>query len=250
MNDILFSNSFVFRTIVFEKFHYTDNRAGSPSHYFAYMLSGNCKIVTDTETVTVNEGDIFYIPNKCGYQSYWYGNPKIEFVSLGFMYFPNFEQRTYPSQIIQKDKKTVNLFLSLARKIRPTAADVGDFYTLAGILIPKMYHSPMCRSKEIISKTHTYLLSHPFATSAEMAKNCAVSEAALYAAFSKSSELTPNRLKNRLLLEKAKELLITTDKTIEYISDSLEFSSSSYFRKKFKLHFGITPRNMRKKYRI
>lgn len=250
MNDILFSNSFFFRLLSQNTFSYTDNRKGAPSHYFAYMLSGRCKIVTDTYTVEINEGDIFYIPDKCSYQSYWYGKPKIEFVSLGFMYFPNFEHKTYPSQVIPKDEKAVKLLLSLSEKTHPTAADIGDFYTLAGILIPNMYHVPVCRSKEIISQTHKYLLSHPFANAAEMAKNCAVSEAALYAAFHKSSDITPNILKNRLLLEKAKELLITTDKTIENISDSLEFSSASYFRKKFKEHFGITPKDMRKKYRI
>ena len=59
MNDISFSHSFMFRTIEFDKFHYTDNRTGAPSHYFAYMLCGNCKITTDSSTVKINEGDIF-----------------------------------------------------------------------------------------------------------------------------------------------------------------------------------------------
>lgn len=107
-----------------------------------------------------------------------------------------------------------------------------------------------CRTKEIINQTKNYLIHHPFASVKELAKHCAVSEAALYSAFQKSSDITPNELKNRLLLEKAKELLISTDKSVEYISDVLNFSSTSYFRKKFKKHFGITPREMRKQYRI
>ena len=69
MNDISFSHSFMFRTIEFYKFHYTDNRVGSPSHYFAYMLCGNCKITTESSTVKINEGDIFYIPDKCSYHN-------------------------------------------------------------------------------------------------------------------------------------------------------------------------------------
>ena len=61
MNDIIFSNGFMFRTLEFKKFHYTDNRAGAPSHYFAYMLCGNCKITTKSATVKINEGDIFLV---------------------------------------------------------------------------------------------------------------------------------------------------------------------------------------------
>lgn len=250
MNDIIFSNSFFFRLLSFNASHYTDNRHGSPSHYFAYMISGKCKIVTDSYTVDINEGDIFYIPIKCSYQSYWCGEPDVKFISLGFSYFPNFGNKTYPVQVIPYSEEAVRLMNSLAKKIRPNAKDIGMLYTLAGILIPRMTCLQICRSKEIIEKTHTYLLSHPFANAADMAKNCTVSEAALYAAFKKSSNVTPNQLKNQLLLEKAKDILITTDKSIEYISDSLEFSSASYFRKKFKEYFGITPRSMRKKYRI
>lgn len=250
MNDIQFSNSFFFRLLSFNTFNRTDNRKGAPSHYFAYMISGKCKIVTDSYSVDISEGDIFYIPDKCSYQSYWYGEPEIKFISLGFLYFPNFGNKNYPVQVIPGGEEAVRLMYSLAGKLRPDASDVGRLYTLAGLLIPLMSHSPVCRSKEIVEKTHAYLLLNPFASAAEMAKNCAVSEAALYAAFQKSSGSTPNQLKSRLLLEKAKDILIATDKSIEDISGSLGYSSASYFRKKFKEHFGITPRSMRKKYRM
>ena len=250
MNDISFSHSFMFRTIEFDKFHYTDNRAGSPSHYFAYMLCGNCKITTESSTVKINEGDIFYIPDKCSYQSYWYGNPEIKFVSLGFLCMPNFENKTYPVQVIPHSDKASELFHLLSDKIRLSPADIGLFYTLAGILIPSMTDVAVCRTREITERTKEYLIQHPFAKTSELAKNCTISEAALYSAFKKSSDITLNQLRNNLLLEKAKDMLITTDKQIEYISDSLQFSSTSYFRKKFKQYFNMTPKEMRKKYRI
>jgi AraC-like DNA-binding protein len=250
MNDISFSHSFMFRTIEFDKFHYTDSRTGAPSHYFAYMLCGSCKIVTDTETVHISEGDIFYIPDKCGYQSYWYGNPEIRFVSLGFLCMPNFENKSYPVQVIPHSDKASELFHLLSDKTRLSPADIGVFYTLAGILIPLMTDVAVCRTREITQRTKEYLIQHPFAKTSELAKNCAVSEAALYSAFKKASDVTLNRLRNNLLLEKAKDILISTDKPIEYISDVLHFSSTSYFRKKFKQHFNMTPTEMRKRYRI
>ena len=90
----------------------------------------------------------------------------------------------------------------------------------------------------------------PFAKTSELAKNSAISEAALYSAFHKASDVTLNQHRNNLLLEKAKDILISTDKPIEYISDVLRFSSTSYFRKKFKQYFNMTPTEMRKLYRI
>lgn len=250
MNDIMFSNSFRFLTVEFDKFHYTDNRAGAPSHYFAYMLSGSCKIVTASETIEISEGDFFYIPNKCSYQSYWYGNPEIRFISLGFQYLPNFDNKTYPTQTIPHSDSAAELFYRLSDKNRLSAPDIGIFYTLAGMLLPTMSHNTVCRTREIVELTQNYLMCHPYAKASELAKNCAISEAALYSAFHKSSDVTLNQLRNNLLLEKAKDILITTDKPIEYVSDLLRFSSASYFRKKFKQHFNMTPKEMRKRYRI
>lgn len=250
MNDIIFSNGFIFRTIVFNTFHHTDNRAGAPSHYFAYMISGSCKITTDFETVSINEGDIFYIPNKCSYQSYWHGNPEIKFISLGFAYLPNFDNTVYPIQVVPYNAEATEIFHLLSNTIQLSARDIGLFYTLAGILLPLMSHKKLCRTKEIVEYTKKYLIQHPYAKTSELAKNCAISEAALYSAFHKSSDITLNQLRNNLLLEKAKDILITTDKPIEHISDLLQFSSASYFRKKFKQYFNMTPKEMRKKYRL
>lgn len=250
MNDIIFSNGFLFRTIEFDKFHYTDNRAGAPRHYFAYMLCGSCKITTESETVNINEGDIFYIPDKCSYQSYWYGNPEIRFVSLGFPCLPNFDNLTYPVQVIPYNDKAAYLLRLLSDKTRLSAADIGVFYTLLGILVPLMQSTALCRTREITERTKEYLIKHPFAKTSELAKNCTISEAALYSAFHKASDCTLNQLRNKILLEKSKDILITTDKPIEYISDLLKFSSTSYFRKKFKQHFNMTPKEMRKRYRI
>lgn len=250
MNDIIFSNSFEFHTITTDKYSETDNRGGAAYHYFGYMISGHSKLVTENETVEVCEGELFYIPDKCRYQSYWYGESEVKFISLGFSYLPNFENKLYPVQVIECDESEVEKMKYLADKNPLNAADVGVFYTLVGELLPKMRYLFSCRTREIVKKSKNYLIAHPNAGVAELAKCCAISEAALYAAFKKASGITPNTMKNQLLLEKAKNMLITTDSPIETMSSTLGFSSPSYFRKKFKDYFGITPREMRKKYRI
>lgn len=249
MNDTVFSNGFNFNTFLHTKPYCTDNSLGVTNHYFAYMISGKCKIVTDSETVRINSGEFFYIPDKCKYRSYWDGSPEIKFVSLGFLYLPNFGN-VYPPQAIPYDSESASLFLRIAEKKVVSAQDIGVLYTLIGRLLPKMKNRHVCKSRETFDKAQSILWENPFMAMPEVAKNCAVSEASLYASFKKNSSLTPNELKCEILLENAKDALITTDKSVEDICDELKFSSSSYFRKKFKEHFGLTPTQMRKTSRI
>ena len=82
INTKLYSD-FCFLKVNFSKYHYTDNRKGSPYHYFALLEKGTAKIVSKDKTIYINEGDVFYIPKNTSYQSYWYGNDEISFFSYG-----------------------------------------------------------------------------------------------------------------------------------------------------------------------
>lgn len=250
MNDVFFSESFYFNNLSFKNYKYTDNRRGSHCHFFALMLEGTSKIVTQNYCVEVAPGDIFYIPKKVGYQSYWYGNPDIKFISLGFLYLPNFGQKLYPSQVIEKSDDALNLFYEISAAEELDAPLVGKFYTLCGILLPKMASEKQSRSAEITETVKKEIAAHPQEKMAQIAKRCAMSEAAVYAAFKKAGNSTPNDERNKMLVEKAKDMLISTDESVENVSDALGFSSPSYFRKKFKAYFNLTPTELRKKYRI
>lgn len=87
---------------------------------------------------------------------------------------------------------------------------------------------------------------------ADVANHCKVSESTLYGIFKKAYNRTPVEMKQEIFCERASELLITTNLSVEEISDKLNFSSSSYFRKVFKKYTGKTPLQVRKntKYQI
>ncbi len=250
MDDRTFTEGFIFRTITFDRYHYTDNRAGAPHHYLARMLTGHCRLVGIQETVEVEAGEVFYIPRGCSYQSYWYGEPEVRFISLGFLCLPNFEKKTYTLQVMPAHSEALALFDALTTAYPTTARDIGLFYTLAGELLPAMADRPQGRAEAIVQQTRTHLLAHPHATPAELAQMCAVSTASLYAAFQHASGLTLQQLRQQLLLDKARELLLSSDCPIETISDQLGYSSPSYFRKKFYQQFHTTPRAMRRAHRI
>lgn len=250
MNDIIFSQNFIFCTITFDRFHHTDNRRGAPRHYFACMLRGHGRIVGEAGTVTFRQGDIFYIPDQYPYQSYWYGEPEIRFVSLGFPCLPNFNRSLYPPQVIPDGGQAAVFFEELGQKARLTAQDIGKFYTLTGLLLPHMVRNTPSRSEALIRCAEAYLMHNPHAAAPEIAQNCAVSASALYAAFHTSGGQTLHQMKKRMLLEKARDMLIGTDRPVEEISGLLRFSSASYFRKQFLRQFGMTPSEMRRHSRI
>lgn len=80
----------------------------------------------------------------------------------------------------------------------------------------------------------------------QVASYCGVSQTALYNAFRQQLGITPNGMRQGILCEAARELLVTTGLSVEEISSRLGFSSSSYFRKVLFQHTGKTPLAIRK----
>jgi len=62
VKDSDFFDQYHFRIIEFQRYHYTDNRAGVPVHYFGCLKSGWAKLTDGTTEITVHPGELFYIP--------------------------------------------------------------------------------------------------------------------------------------------------------------------------------------------
>ena len=222
-----------------------DNRRGVKVHYLALMLSGSAKLVADDGTIEISEGDVFYIPNGKRYQSYWYGEPNISFISLGFGYMPSFDAQTFNTQLISAQNSERELFHKILARESINAESVGEFYTLLARLLPKMTPEKRSAAGELIHRTEKLIYDNPTLSVSALAKLLAVSESSLYAAF-KRHGTTPNAIRQSLLAQEAKQLLITTDMSVQEISDRLGFSSASYFRKVLRQHTGKTPSQLRK----
>ena len=247
IDDINFANGFRFALFSFKKYKYTDNKAGINTHYLAYMISGNAKIVTEDGTLTLTKGDVFYIPKNLSYESFWYGDPTIEFISLGFSLFPAFHKESYSIQKIDAtDEEKAKMRAFPAPEMR-SAEKVASLYSLLAAFLPRMKRAASSKSSELVIRVKRYVSSHPKQTVKEVAKAFAVSESGLYSLFKKHSDVSINDYRERCIMKAARERLISTDTPIEAVSEELGFSSSSYFRKRFKAYFGISPREYRKK---
>lgn len=249
MNNTFFSNSFVLLQIQFDKYHHTDNRRGAERHYIAYMRNGRCRIETRSQVLSIAQGDVFYIPMGLSYQSYWYGTDQdlICFDSLGFYFFPNCEERQYSLQVIGHGEEELALFDRISQNRQEKSRCIFDFFALLGMLLPKMQYEAADPDTLIILEAERYFRSNPHGGVGEAARHCGVSESGLYALFQRSGYSTPNQLRQKILVEKARELLISTDRPVEEISRQLNFSSASYFRKILKKYTGLTPREIRKR---
>lgn len=249
-NDIFFSKSFLFNVFEYSGDRHNDNRKGVTVHYIAKMLRGSARLVSETDTLYISEGDVFYIPKGCRYQSFWHGEPDVKFISLGFTYMPDAEGHSYKLQTVKCPEEAGALFSKIAEAKSISCTVIGSFYTILGLLLPEMQICDSDRHARLLQSVKQYITEYPHSSSSELARAFSVSESTLYSLFKTYSDLSINEYRISVVMEKAKDILISTDIPIEEVSERLKFSSTSYFRKQFNKFFGISPRHMRKRYKI
>ena len=248
MNGAFLSDNFNFRRIRFEKYHYTDNRQGSPMNYIAYMLKGNAKIVSNHKTVNVNGGDVFFIPVNLSYQSYWYGNDEIEFLSFGFLNIESKDNLNFNLQTVDCGNPLKEVILTIPTEGSALSCEtLSIFYGVMSKLIHYLkQNQPISKKDEIVNTAKKYISVHTDCSVSEVAQSCYISEPYLYLIFKEKVGCTPNEYRLKIKCRKGIEYLLTTDKTVEEISNLIGLSSASHFRRILKSHTGLTPKEVRK----
>lgn len=250
MTDEQFYKQFYFNLYQHGKSYMVDrmNQEGSPMHYVAQLLNGSGRISSSNGTIYLQPGDYFYIPAGLRYQSFWSVDEKelIRFYSFGFQNFPNHQSVAYGLQKLNCNVQARALFEALTETIAVNSLSVGRLYTFLGFLEDSMEVSPESKRNQMLERALEYMNSRNDYTVQEIAAYCHMSESGIYAMFQRLCGKTPVEMKHQILSERAVELLTTTDLSVEAISERLQISSSSYFRKIFKEQTGKTPREVRK----
>lgn len=209
------------------------------------MLKGECRIVSSENTIEVKEGEIFYIPKGLPYESHWYGYDDISFLSFGF-------DRLDTSDSISAKLQKIECSEELHKRIENLSVNntscksISEFYGIMAELLPIMEQKEAKRNELLIKEAVRLIHFHPDCSVADIAKAIHISEPYVYVLFKKHLGTTPNEYRQKYLCEKGRQMLLSTNKTVEEISELLKISSASYFRKLLKKHTGMTPRQIRK----
>lgn len=246
MEDSVFSDFFIFRMLEFHHRHYTDNRCGTPLHYFGYMLNGRGRLTDGVSDITVHPGDLFYIPKGCRYQSYWYSEGTVRFLSFGFRTYPGSRSRCYRLQKIDCTEKETELLQTLTQHLEVNSLSVGLLYTLFGLAQTHMHTEIVDRHNDIVEQAMLFMHRSSRLRAEDVARHCGVSISTLYYAFRHSIKKTPLEVWHEIQTQKASEMLTATDLSVEEISDRTGFSSPSHMRRILMQNTGKTPREIRR----
>ena len=200
MNNIDLYNSFHFSLIQLKNYHSSDYTKGNgiPSNFVAKMIHGTAEIKTKHKTLSISEGDIFFIPQGLKYQSFWYADDvnRIEWFSIGFDAYPTKNDCRFLLQKIKCNTKALELFDLLCEDITVNCSSVGILYQFISEIsktMEKEYHP----YNLITEKALEFMQNTPEFTMKDVAEYCEISESGLYLK-SFSVRLEPSSLSSQL----------------------------------------------------
>ncbi len=100
--------------------------------------------------------------------------------------------------------------------------------------------------RTLLNLSRRLLLEHD-KTQTQIAQMLYVSETTLRGMYLKHFAMPPKRYIRMVKLKKAQTLLRITDKTISEIAYNIGYTNTSKFAKTFRMFYGLTPSNYRKK---
>lgn len=251
MDNIHFSNSFLFRHITLKKYRHNDNTNGINCHFVGKMLCGSGVIRTVSgEELELSAGDVFYLPLGLRYDSYWTpdvtGVKTVEWCSYGFDFFPCREGKQYVMQKLNPSEQAMEHLDKIDLEQGVTTLSVGLLYIFLGVCIPTMVCCDYDANRELYSRAKNYICQHERFKVSDLARYCGMSESGLYAFFRAYANTTPIEQKNIILAQKAVAFLCSTDISLEEIAARLRIQSVAYLRKIVKKQTGKTPSEIRK----
>lgn len=237
--------------------HFFDAGAGKENSTFGYLVKGSVTLNSMSENISVSEGSLFYIPEGQVYHSIWTGSPDIEFYSVHIIW-NQFNVESHDKLAMQyipqlSTPETLSTFLKLFSLVgsdnyNDQIRGVTMFFEWYSEVIPllkprseKNISAVLLNAIDYIQQNYTRNID-----TAQLAAHCCISESRLYHLFQESMKITPGQYKNIYRVEKAAQLLCSTNLEIEQIANKVGFNSAIYFREVFKRIAGSTPSSYRK----
>ena len=201
-------------------------------------------------------GDIVYTPIGSEYSVDFFnsGNEKHNSVGLNFLLFDadfmpfrlSKHIKVYTFTDIDRLKKPFfDIAEDFSRPVHSPAKIKSRFYALLSYMSGVYRNIKLINPKFKIIEKGIQILerdSDNEISIEEIAAVCNVSEVYFRKLFREYSGCSPLEFRQNAIIEKAKQLILFTDKPISEISQMLGFSSVPYFHRSFKKKVGMTPK--------
>lgn len=241
--------------------HVVDNSELPRPHFcMGFILEGEAEFFDchRNEKIEVKKGELIFVPMLSEYVAKWKGSPNIKYISIHFILEESeifSTQRNFmlqkvvleESEMLQKEFEYI-LKHYMGNEVSRLAV-LGKFYHILSVLLPKLETEKRRDIDERIASAISYIECHykENINVEEMAKVSTMSGSRFFDKFKQCVGQTPVEYLNYYRISKAIVLLLNEkDMSVENISESVGFESSSYFHRMFKRITGRTPGEYRK----
>ena len=229
---------------IFCRYHFCRGNTSRRKTRIGVVLAGRGSYIYLGKRLSVEEGDVVFIPESIFCYSEWHGDPEIEVVYVSC--FLHYDGICYEPERISADEETRALILSVHRLLSEEIPDVLEayslFYKLLRCLLPQMKESNLSYDKTLQTAVEYITANfHCNFSVGEIARSCCVSESTLYHLFQRELGETPIGFLNSVRVNVAIEHLENGKRSVSEISRLVGFRSENHFRKVFRSVTGTTP---------
>lgn len=237
----------------FEKYEYPKGieivpSASEKANSFILPKSGFVEVKTEKINITVNTGDIAFIPPAIKGSIIY--SPESSGDLLQFMYWPDVDDFAFPLQKLEIDDELREYIDALPEYDENVDSHfIWRAYQFLDIVQAHLFENTSKDTKKI-QKAIIFMRENDNYAIPDLAKLCNMSECRFYALFNEIVGMTPIKMKHKIQTSKAEFLLKSTDLSIDEIAHRVGFESTAHFRKVFNEHYGFSPKEMRKNFRL
>lgn len=238
---------------------YFTHRKNLNSYYLSYTVSGAGVLEYENERYHVTPFQAFWID--CKKYQHYYTDPEKGVWNQVWVHFSGPSCRNYYNLFLEKNNQKNLITFSTQNRLHEKCEDLIGLYRhgnnlskdiLAASILTNMMtecilstniENKLLAFPDFIRNAMLFLQDH-YAENLSLDKiahACSVNKYYFHRTFKKFMGVTPNEYLITIRLNKAKELLRTTDLRVNQVASLVGIDNTSHFINTFKKHEGITP---------
>lgn len=236
----------------------TDNTAGREDYYLMIVLHGTLDVRLPTQIGTVVGGSFMIVPPRTPYQYAYAGGEELQYLWVhftgshaahhlerwGLSPLPLTRDRLPAPRVVEAFERLLDCFAKdePLRDAWLSCLLEQLLLLLSSAEVAAEEHQPLARSLGYIDRHYAEDVSV-----SALAAMDGLSYSRYHDVFTAQLGMTPKRYLTRKRLDRACELLLTTDMSIAQIGTQVGYSDACFFTKIFKKEIGRTPSGYRKR---